>query len=37
MDAVVDRLRALKVPVETTDGGMRVRDPAANAIVVRND
>ena len=33
VSAVVDRLRAGKVPLERTAGGVRVHDPAGNAIL----
>jgi catechol 2,3-dioxygenase len=35
VDAVASRLRAADVPIETVEGGLLVRDPAKNAILLR--
>jgi hypothetical protein len=32
---VEERVRAAKIPIEETDEGLLVRDPAKNAIVLR--
>jgi hypothetical protein len=35
VSAVVDRLRAASVPLETTDDGAKVRDPAGNTMMLQ--
>jgi catechol 2,3-dioxygenase len=32
LDAVANRIRAAKIPLETVAGGLLVRDPAGNAL-----